>query len=137
MQCPLLRRCWGVSGHQPASRGWIEENLRAYCAGWRAQRDAVAEYLNGGKWSLVKEFVEVESGKRTDRPMLDEAIKACRVYGAKLVTGLPAFRLRAVANGRQQELQDLRERQRRQQEREQAKFLPPPDIEDCVNKLPL
>lgn len=53
--------------------------------GIEAQRAAVAEYLNGGKWSLVKEFVEVESGKRTDRPMLDEAIKACRVYGAKLV----------------------------------------------------
>jgi DNA invertase Pin-like site-specific DNA recombinase len=29
--------------------------------------------------------VEVESGKRADRPMLAEAIKACRVYGAKLV----------------------------------------------------
>lgn len=46
---------------------------------------AVAEHLNGGNWSLVKEFVEVESGKRIDRPKLDEAIKACRIYGAKLV----------------------------------------------------
>jgi DNA invertase Pin-like site-specific DNA recombinase len=53
--------------------------------GIEAQRSSVAEYLNGGNWKLVKEFVEVESGKRTDRPMLDEAIKACRVYGAKLV----------------------------------------------------
>jgi DNA invertase Pin-like site-specific DNA recombinase len=53
--------------------------------GIEAQRTAVADYLNGGNWSLVKEFVEVESGKRTDRPMLAEAIKACRVYGAKLV----------------------------------------------------
>jgi DNA invertase Pin-like site-specific DNA recombinase len=33
----------------------------------------------------VKEFVEVESGKNTERPKLAEAIKACRVYGAKLV----------------------------------------------------
>jgi DNA invertase Pin-like site-specific DNA recombinase len=53
--------------------------------GIEAQRTAVADYLNGGNWSLVKEFVEVESGKRTDRPKLAEAIKACRVYGAKLV----------------------------------------------------
>ena len=53
--------------------------------GLEAQRSAVADYLNGGNWSLVKEYTEVESGKRADRPMLAEAIKACRVYGAKLV----------------------------------------------------
>lgn len=53
--------------------------------GIEAQHNAVAEYLNGGNWTLVKEFVEVESGKNTDRPMLAEAIKACRIYGAKLV----------------------------------------------------
>lgn len=53
--------------------------------GIEAQRNSVAEYLNGGSWKLVKEYVEVESGKRTDRPMLAEAIKACRAYGAKLV----------------------------------------------------
>lgn len=53
--------------------------------GIEAQRNGVAEYLNGGKWALVKEFVEVESGKRTDRPKLDDAIKACRIYDAKLV----------------------------------------------------
>jgi DNA invertase Pin-like site-specific DNA recombinase len=53
--------------------------------GIEAQRHSVAEYLNGGKWSLVKEYTEVESGKRTDRPMLADAIKACRAYGAKLV----------------------------------------------------
>jgi DNA invertase Pin-like site-specific DNA recombinase len=53
--------------------------------GIEAQRNSVAEYLNGGQWKLVKEYVEVESGKRTDRPMLAEAVKACRAYGAKLV----------------------------------------------------
>jgi DNA invertase Pin-like site-specific DNA recombinase len=53
--------------------------------GIEAQRNSVAEYLNGGNWKLVKEYVEVESGKNTDRPMLAEAIKACRAYGAKLV----------------------------------------------------
>ena len=53
--------------------------------GIEAQRNSVAEYLNGGNWKLVKEFVEIESGKRTDRPMLEDAVKACRAYGAKLV----------------------------------------------------
>jgi DNA invertase Pin-like site-specific DNA recombinase len=53
--------------------------------GIEAQRSAVADYLNGGKWSLVKEFVEVESGKRSDRPMLAKAVQACRAHGAKLV----------------------------------------------------
>jgi DNA invertase Pin-like site-specific DNA recombinase len=53
--------------------------------GLEAQRSAVESYLNGGNWSLHREFVEVESGKRADRPKLAEAIKACRVYGAKLI----------------------------------------------------
>lgn len=53
--------------------------------GLEAQRKAVEDFLNGGSWKLAKEFVEVESGKRADRPVLAEAIKACRLYGAKLV----------------------------------------------------
>jgi DNA invertase Pin-like site-specific DNA recombinase len=53
--------------------------------GLEAQRKAVEDFLNGGKWSVVKEFVEVESGKKADRPKLAEAIQACRAYGAKLV----------------------------------------------------
>lgn len=53
--------------------------------GLEAQRRSVSDFLNGGRWELVKEFVEVESGKRTDRPELAKAIQACRVYGAKLV----------------------------------------------------
>jgi hypothetical protein len=31
--------------------------------GLEAQREAVHSYLNGGSWTLVAEFVEVESGK--------------------------------------------------------------------------
>lgn len=53
--------------------------------GLEAQRQAVADYLNGGRWKMVAEFTEVESGKRKDRPKLTEAIAACRVYGATLV----------------------------------------------------
>jgi hypothetical protein len=33
----------------------------------------------------VGEFTEIESGKRSDRPKLAEALKACRLQGAKLV----------------------------------------------------
>ena len=32
--------------------------------GLEGQRAAVADFLNGGDWQLVKEFVEVEIGKR-------------------------------------------------------------------------
>lgn len=53
--------------------------------GLEAQREAVQSYLNGGRWSLVGEFTEVESGKKSDRPELARALQACRVYGAKLV----------------------------------------------------
>jgi DNA invertase Pin-like site-specific DNA recombinase len=50
-----------------------------------AQRTAVANYLNGGDWQLLGEFVEVESGRRNDRPELDKALAACRKHKAKLV----------------------------------------------------
>ena len=53
--------------------------------GLESQRKAVEDFLNGGSWELAKEFVEVESGKNSDRPVLADAIKACRLYGAKLV----------------------------------------------------
>jgi Resolvase, N terminal domain len=38
--------------------------------GIEAQRKAVEDYLNGGRWTLVREYLEVESGKRSDRPQL-------------------------------------------------------------------
>jgi DNA invertase Pin-like site-specific DNA recombinase len=53
--------------------------------GLEAQRTSVTDFLNGGQWKLVKEFVEVESGKRADRPQLEAALAACRLHGAKLV----------------------------------------------------
>jgi DNA invertase Pin-like site-specific DNA recombinase len=53
--------------------------------GLEAQRTAVTDFLNGGQWKLIKEFVEVESGKRADRPQLEAALAACRLHGAKLV----------------------------------------------------
>lgn len=54
--------------------------------GLEAQKKAVSDYLNGGTWTVAGEFVEIESGKSdTNRPQLQRAIAACRVYGAKLL----------------------------------------------------
>jgi DNA invertase Pin-like site-specific DNA recombinase len=53
--------------------------------GIEAQRAAVTQFLNGGNWTLVMEVVEIESGKRNDRPKLAEAFAMCRAYGATLV----------------------------------------------------
>ncbi|PWC98060.1 recombinase family protein [Azospirillum sp. TSO5] len=53
--------------------------------GLQAQRAAVANYLNGGDWTLVQEFVEVESGGKNDRPVLAAAMAACRIHRATLV----------------------------------------------------
>jgi DNA invertase Pin-like site-specific DNA recombinase len=53
--------------------------------GLEAQQAAVRAYLNGGSWTLADEVIEVESGKRDDRPKLQEALKLCRVTGSKLI----------------------------------------------------
>jgi DNA invertase Pin-like site-specific DNA recombinase len=53
--------------------------------GLDAQRRAVRDYLNGGTWSLIGEFTEVESGKRNERPELAKALAACKRQKAKLV----------------------------------------------------
>ena len=50
-----------------------------------AQRRAVVDCLDGGKWDLVDEFTEIESGKRADRPELKKAIAACKKHRAKLI----------------------------------------------------
>jgi DNA invertase Pin-like site-specific DNA recombinase len=53
--------------------------------GLDAQRKAVLDYLDGGKWELVGEFTEVETGKRADRPELEKAIAACKKHRARLI----------------------------------------------------
>jgi DNA invertase Pin-like site-specific DNA recombinase len=52
--------------------------------GLEAQRKAVLDFRNGGQWKLADEFVEVESGKRSDRPQLAAAL-ACKRLKARLV----------------------------------------------------
>jgi DNA invertase Pin-like site-specific DNA recombinase len=53
--------------------------------GIEAQREAVARYLNGGRWTLAAEYVETESGRRSDRPKLAAALSHAKATGAKLV----------------------------------------------------
>ena len=53
--------------------------------GMEAQRHAVENYLNGGSWELLEEYVEVESGKRDDRPQLQKALHHAKVTGAMLI----------------------------------------------------
>src|ERR1700744_5752973 len=53
--------------------------------GIEAQREAVVRYLNGGRWTLVSEYVETESGRKADRPKLAAALSHAKAIGAKLV----------------------------------------------------
>lgn len=53
--------------------------------GLDAQREAVRAFLAGKGWPPIAEVVEVESGKRRDRPRLAEALALCRLHGATLV----------------------------------------------------
>lgn len=53
--------------------------------GLEAQREAVAVYLNGGNWTVLAEFTEVESGRKAERPQLVQALEMCRLIGAVLV----------------------------------------------------
>src|SRR5262249_21289620 len=65
--------------------------------GIEAQRQAVANYLNGGNWRVIGEFVEVESGRRSDRPALDKALAAARVRQVPLVVAKVDRLTRSVA----------------------------------------
>lgn len=65
--------------------------------GLDAQRKTVADFLNGGSWSLLSEFVEVESGKATARPELEKALARCRVSNATLVVANVSRLTRSVA----------------------------------------
>ena len=46
--------------------------------GMNAQRDAVARFVAGQKGLLLREYSEVESGGRCDRPELNAALDECR-----------------------------------------------------------
>jgi DNA invertase Pin-like site-specific DNA recombinase len=49
------------------------------------QRKAVRDRLDGGRWDVMAEHVEVESGRRQTRPQLAAALAACKKHRAKLI----------------------------------------------------
>jgi DNA invertase Pin-like site-specific DNA recombinase len=53
--------------------------------GLEAQQEAVRSYCSTGKWTMVDEVTEIESGKKNDRPALATALALCRVHGATLI----------------------------------------------------
>lgn len=53
--------------------------------GLEAQKEAVHSFLTGKGWPPVAEFVEVESGRKSDRPQLAAALAACRLHKATLI----------------------------------------------------
>lgn len=53
--------------------------------GMEAQERAVTTFLNGGNWTVLESFKEVESGGRSDRPEMAKAIALCKATGAKLL----------------------------------------------------
>jgi DNA invertase Pin-like site-specific DNA recombinase len=76
----------------PAHHGRFVSYLRVSSAkqgadgyGIGAQREAVKQRLDGGGWELIKEFVEVESGRKKTRPELQKALAYAKAHKAKLV----------------------------------------------------
>jgi DNA invertase Pin-like site-specific DNA recombinase len=65
--------------------------------GLEGQRQAVDNYLNGGNWRVLAEFVEVESGRSSERPKLAEALQLCRAHRAALVVANVSRLTRSVA----------------------------------------
>lgn len=53
--------------------------------GIEAQRKAVSDYMAKGNYDLLGEYVEIESGRKNDRPELAKALSRCRLTGATLI----------------------------------------------------
>jgi DNA invertase Pin-like site-specific DNA recombinase len=83
--------------------------------GLEAQRETVRARLNGGTWSMLGEFTEVETGTaKRHRPELEKALSFCRVMKARLIvanvsrlTRDPDFMSRLVQAGVEVEFCDL------------------------------
>jgi DNA invertase Pin-like site-specific DNA recombinase len=52
--------------------------------GLEAQRQSIAKFI-GDQGDLIQEFLEVESGKKKDRKILDQAIATCKKRKATLI----------------------------------------------------
>ncbi len=53
--------------------------------GLEAQKSIVNQYVNGWWWTLLREFIEIESWKSNNRPELEMAFEICKKEKAKLI----------------------------------------------------
>lgn len=53
--------------------------------GLEAQRTSVEGFCKSDGGDVLEKFIEIESGKRSDRPKLNAAISACKKFGAILL----------------------------------------------------
>ena len=53
--------------------------------GLEAQQTAVRSYLNNRGGKIIAEFTEIESGRKNDRPALEEALALARLHRSSLV----------------------------------------------------
>jgi DNA invertase Pin-like site-specific DNA recombinase len=55
--------------------------------GLEAQKNTIERFLAGSSYELVSEYVEIESGRKTDkrRPQLRAALEQCEIQGATLM----------------------------------------------------
>ena len=53
--------------------------------GLEAQNETVQQFANFKQWELIDEFTEIESGKKNNRPQLQEALRLCLKQKAILV----------------------------------------------------
>ena len=53
--------------------------------GLEAQNETVQQFATFKQWELIGEFTEIESGKKNNRPQLQEALKQCLKQKAVLV----------------------------------------------------
>lgn len=65
--------------------------------GIAAQREAVERHLNGGKWRIIAEYTEVESGRRNARPELQRALATARLHQVPIVVAKVDRLTRSVA----------------------------------------
>lgn len=88
LRLATMQRNDAVSSHPPKFVAYLRVSTARQGAsglGLEAQRSAVQGFLAGRHGNFVAEFVEVESGKRDDRPQLAAALAACRLHRATLV----------------------------------------------------
>lgn len=53
--------------------------------GLEAQKESIAQFLKNQDAVIIEEYVEIESGKKNNRPYLQEALKRCKKEKATLI----------------------------------------------------